>query len=101
MNVLAPIAEILTSVAGQAAAEAAPAVAQAIKIAPIGAGLAAGLSVVGGGIGIGLIGAKCVEGLARQPEALGILRANAILMAALVEGLALFGLLIGFLLMIL
>jgi F-type H+-transporting ATPase subunit c len=63
-------------------------------------GLGAGLAVVGGGIGIGLIGKGAVESIARQPEAKGPIGTNMILAAALVEGATLFavvvGLLVGF-----
>lgn len=64
------------------------------------AALGAGLAVVGGGIGIGMIGKGALESIARQPEAKGPIGTNMILMAALVEGAALFavvvGLLVGF-----
>ncbi len=64
------------------------------------AALGAGLAVVGGGIGIGLIGKGALESIARQPEAKGPIGTNMILMAALVEGATLFavvvGLLVGF-----
>ena len=66
--------------------------------AGIGAGLAAGLSAVGAGIGIGYIGAAAGEGIARQPEAIDNIRGNSLIFAALVEGVALFGLVIGLLL---
>lgn len=84
---------------------AAPAIASANAADPIttGQGLAAlgsGLAVVGAGIGIGLIGKGAVESIARQPEASGQIVTNMILTAALVEGAALFavvvGLLVGF-----
>ena len=55
------------------------------SIAAIGAGLA----VIGAGIGIGWIGSKAMEAIARQPEAVNDIRSNMILMAALVEGAAL------------
>ena len=58
---------------------------------------AIGLAVVGAGIGIGLIGAKAMEAIARQPEALADIRSNMILMAALVEGAALIAIIIAFL----
>jgi len=64
----------------------------------IGKGLAAigaGLAVVGGGIGIGLIGKGAVESIARQPEASGTIATNMILTAALVEGVALFAVVVG------
>jgi len=62
-------------------------------IAVVGAGLAA----AGGGIGIGLIGAKGMEAIARQPEEKKDIRTNMILMAALVEGLAFFAAIIALL----
>jgi len=62
------------------------------SIAAIGAGLA----VIGAGIGIGQIGARAMEAIARQPEAVGDIRANMILMAALVEGAALIAILLAF-----
>jgi len=55
-----------------------------------GAGIGAGLAVIGAGLGIGRIAASAVESIARQPEAAGEIRANMILTAALIEGVALF-----------
>ena len=55
------------------------------SIAAIGAGLA----VIGAGLGIGWIGSKAMESIARQPESVNDIRSNMILMAALVEGVAL------------
>ncbi|RLS64384.1 MAG: ATP synthase F0 subunit C [Planctomycetota bacterium] len=60
---------------------------------PIAAGLAAigaGLAVIGAGIGIGRIGGGAVEATARQPEAASTIQAQMILTAALIEGVALF-----------
>ncbi|MEM9050504.1 MAG: ATP synthase F0 subunit C [Bacteroidota bacterium] len=54
------------------------------------AGIGAGLAAIGAGIGIGRIGASALESMARQPEATGDIRANMIVAAALVEGVALF-----------
>ncbi len=62
----------------------------------VGAGLGAGLAVVGAGLGIGLIGGKAVEGMARQPEAAGRIQTGALILAALIEGIALFGAVIAF-----
>ncbi|MEP7383766.1 MAG: ATP synthase F0 subunit C [Gemmatimonadota bacterium] len=62
----------------------------------IGAGLGAGLAVIGAGIGIGNIGAHAVEGMARQPEASGRIQTAALILAALIEGVALFGVVIAF-----
>jgi len=60
-------------------------------IALLGAGIGAGLAAIGAGIGIGQIGASALQSIARQPEVAGDIRANMIIMAALVEGVALFG----------
>ncbi|MBW8051032.1 MAG: ATP synthase F0 subunit C [Cytophagales bacterium] len=60
-------------------------------IALMGAGIGAGLAAIGAGIGIGQIGASALQSIARQPEVAGDIRANMIIMAALVEGVALFG----------
>ena len=61
------------------------------------AGLAAGVAALGAGIGIGQIGNGAMQAMARQPEAINDLRANMILMAALVEGAAFFAMVIGLL----
>lgn len=58
-----------------------------------GPGLGIGLSVVGIGIGLGLIGFAAVSGVARQPEQAGAIRGLMILMAALVEGAGIIGIL--------
>lgn len=63
----------------------------------IGGGLAAGLAVIGAGIGIGRIGGSAVESIARQPEMAGRIFINMILTAALVEGVALFAVVVGLL----
>ncbi len=62
----------------------------------IGAGIAAGGAVIGAGLGIGRIGGSAVEGMARQPEAAGRIQTAALILAALIEGAALFGVVIGF-----
>jgi F-type H+-transporting ATPase subunit c len=56
-----------------------------------------GLAVIGAGIGIGNIGTAAMEAIARQPEAVGDIRSNMILMAALVEGAALIAIVMSFL----
>jgi F-type H+-transporting ATPase subunit c len=66
----------------------------------IGAGIAAGFAAVGAGLGIGQIGVGSAQGIARQPEAVDKIRATGIIFAALIEGVALFGLVIGLLLTI-
>lgn len=66
----------------------------------VGAGLAAGLAVIGGALGIGRIGGSAVESMARQPEASGTIGTNMLIAAALVEGATLFAVLGGFLALI-
>lgn len=61
------------------------------------AALGMGLAAIGAGIGVGSIGGKAMEAIARQPEALGDIRANMILTAALVEGVALIAIIMAFL----
>lgn len=58
--------------------------------------LGAGLAVIGAGIGIGLIGGNAMQGIARQPEATGKIQTNMLISAALIEGVALFALVICF-----
>ncbi len=53
-----------------------------------GAGIGAGIAALGAGVGIGRIGGSALESIARQPEAIGDIRANMIVAAALVEGAA-------------
>jgi F-type H+-transporting ATPase subunit c len=70
----------------------------AIGLAYLAAGIGAGLAVLGAGFGIGRIGGQAMEGTARQPEAGGAIRTSMIISAALIEGVAFFGLVICFLL---
>ncbi len=71
------------------------------NIAGLGGGIGAGLAALGAGVGVGRIGGSAVEAIARQPEAVGDIRANMILAAALVEGVALFGVVVGLLTLVL
>jgi len=59
------------------------------------AALGAGLAVIGAGIGIGQIGGKAMEAIARQPEATGKIQTAMIIAAALVEGAALFAIVVA------
>ena len=59
------------------------------------AAIGAGLAVIGAGIGIGNIGSKAMEAIARQPEVVGDIRSNMILMAALIEGAALMAIILS------
>ena len=61
----------------------------------IGAGIAAAGGAIGAGLGIGNIGSSGASAIARQPEAADNIKGNGLLMAALVEGVALFAAVIG------
>ncbi len=61
------------------------------------AALGAGLVTIGAGLGIGLIGAAAMNGIARQPEAAPKIQTAMLIAAALIEGVALFGAVICFL----
>ena len=65
--------------------------------AMFGAGLGAGLAVIGAGIGIGRIGGQAAEAMARQPERAGQIQTAALILAALIEGVALFAIVVAFL----
>ncbi len=66
-------------------------------LAKAGGAVGAGIAALAAGIGIGQIGKGAVESIARQPEAAGDIRANMILTAAFVEGVALFAVIAGIL----
>ena len=63
-------------------------------LAKIGACIGASIAVIGAGIGIGKIGSSAMEAIARQPESAGDIRSNMIVIAALVEGVALFAVIV-------
>lgn len=60
----------------------------------LGAALGAGIAAIGAGLGIGKIGSAAMEAIARQPESAGDIRSNMIVIAALVEGVALFAVIV-------
>jgi F-type H+-transporting ATPase subunit c len=62
-----------------------------LALAYLAAGLGAGLTAMGAGLGIGKLAGSALEGTARQPEATGDIRTTMIIAAALIEGVALFG----------
>jgi F-type H+-transporting ATPase subunit c len=62
----------------------------------IAAAIACGLAAVGAGIGNGLVAGRAVEGIARQPEARGLILTNMFIGIALVEALPIIGVVIGF-----
>ncbi len=59
------------------------------------AGIGAGLAVIGAGIGIGRIGGSAMDAIARQPEATSKIQTAMIIAAALVEGVALFAVVVA------
>jgi len=59
------------------------------------AGIGAGLAVIGAGIGIGKIGGSAMDAIARQPEAVGKIQTVMIIAAALIEGVALFAVVVA------
>ncbi len=61
--------------------------------------LVMGMVTIGPGIGQGIAAAKAMEGIARQPEVIGELRTTLIMALAFMESLAIYGLLIAFLLL--
>lgn len=63
----------------------------------LGAALGAGLAVIGAALGIGKIGGAAMEAIGRQPEAADKIRTNMIIVAALIEGVALFAVVVCFL----
>ena len=66
------------------------------ELAILGAAIGAGLAAIGAGIGIGKIGSSAMEAIGGQPDAAGKLRTNMIIIAALIEGVALFAVVICF-----
>mgnify|MGYP000850516466 CR=1 FL=1 len=71
----------------------------ASSIGTLGAALGVGISVIGAAIGIGEIGKGAVEAIARQPSASSDIRTTMIISAALIEGVALFAIVVcGFIL---
>ena len=67
------------------------------RMALFGKAIGAGLTVLGVGLGIGRIGGSMTEAMARQPEVRADIQTGAIILAALIEGAALFALVIAFL----
>lgn len=65
-----------------------------LSLTGLGASIGAGIAAIGAGIGIGKIGASAMEAIARQPEVAGDIRSNMIVIAALVEGVALFAVIV-------
>ena len=80
---------LLSSILLQAAAGA--------SLGKLGAVIGAAIAVIGAALGIGKIGTSAMEAIARQPEAAGDIRMSMIIIAALVEGVVLFAIVVCFL----
>lgn len=63
----------------------------------LGAGVGAGLAVMGAGLGIGRIGGSAMEAMARQPEVAGKVQTGMLIASALIEGATLFAIAVCFL----
>jgi len=74
--------------------------ASGMEMAKFGAGSGAGIVAIGAGLGIGRIGAAANEGIARQPQAANDIKGGSILLAALIEGVALFAVVVTLLIAI-
>jgi len=59
------------------------------------AAVGAGLAVIGAGLGIGRIGGQAMDAIARQPEAVSLIQTSMIIAAALIEGAALFAIVVA------
>ena len=68
--------------------------AASAALGKLGAAIGAGIAVIGAAIGIGKIGASAMESIARQPEAASNIRSSMILVSALIEGVALFAVIV-------
>lgn len=66
-----------------------------MELGPLAKGLAIGLGALGPGIGIGLIGAKAVEAIGRNPEAASAIRTMTILAIGFAEAVAIYALVIA------
>ncbi|MDO4949241.1 MAG: ATP synthase F0 subunit C [Bacteroidales bacterium] len=75
--------------------------AASIGLVKVGAAISAAIAVIGAAYGIGKIGSKAMESIARQPEAASDIRTSMIIIGALVEGAALFAIVICFLTLVL
>ncbi|MBE6281218.1 MAG: ATP synthase F0 subunit C [Bacteroides sp.] len=67
------------------------------SLGKLGAAIGAAIAVIGAAWGIGKIGSSAMEAIARQPEAAGDIRMSMIIIAALMEGVALFAIVVCFL----
>ena len=70
------------------------ATAGAVSLGKVGAAIGAAIAVIGAAWGIGRIGSSAMEAIARQPESAGDIRTSMIIIAALIEGAALFAIVV-------
>ena len=70
------------------------AAAGAVSLGKVGAVIGAAIAVIGAAYGIGKIGSSAMEAIARQPESAGDIRTSMIIIAALIEGAALFAIVV-------
>lgn len=68
----------------------------AVNLAPLAKAFAIGLSAIGAGLGIGMIGAKAMEAIGRNPEATGKVLVPMLIASAFAEAVAIYGLVIAF-----
>ncbi len=67
-----------------------------MELIPLGKGIAIGLGAIGAGLGIGMIGAKAMEAIGRNPEAAGKILVPMLLASAFAEAVAIYALVIAF-----
>lgn len=72
-----------------------------LGLAKVAGAIGASIATIGAAMGIGKIGSNAMEAIARQPEAAGDIRSNMIVAAALIEGVALFAVIISLLAVVL
>lgn len=104
MATLAVLFVLTATASAQAPAAPAPGVNEAPPVnwaKGFGAGMGAGLTILGAGLGISLIASKAVESMARQPEVAGNIQGAMIVSAALIEGVSFFSLIVCILILVL
>lgn len=72
------------------------AVSTVLNLSPIAKAIAIGLGALGPGLGIGMIGAKAMEAIGRNPEAAGKILVPMLLAAAFAEAIAIYALVVAF-----
>ncbi len=70
------------------------AAAGAVGLSEASAAIGAAIAVIGAAWGIGKIGSAAMEAIARQPEAASNIRTSMIIIGALIEGAALFAIVV-------